>query len=980
MKLRTASLDFCLVLVAAALTQFRGPITNGHVSSKIESAGKRQAANLRVVERYGNLPLSFEANRGQTDSDVKFLSRGNGYSLFLTSTEAVLSLKKPGVRKGPQITQISPIALHSAPSVKSVDEGAVLRMKLVGANPKAEVSGLDELPGKSNYFIGNDPSKWRTNVPTYTKVRYENVYSGIDLVYYGNQRQLEYDFVVAPGADPRAIRLAIEGDETLRIDGQGDLVLEAEGSELRLHQPVIYQEVSGARQRIGGNFVIRGGRQVGFEVARYDTSKLLIIDPVLSYSTYLGGSANDIGFGIAVDSAGNAYVTGATTSINFPITPGAFQTTGGVCFVTKLNAAGSALVYSTFLGGCGGDGSDQDYGNEIAVDSSGNAYVTGFSTSFDFPTANAFQARYGGGRADAFVTKLSADGSALFYSTYLGGSGDDVGQGIAVDSSGNAYVTGLATSFDFPTANAFQPAHAADGGLKDAFVAKFNAAGSALLYSTYIGGGGNDFGFGIAVDSSGNAYVTGQTASSNFPTVNAFQAAIGSSGGNSDAFVTKLNATGSALVYSTYLGGGGGDIGFGIAVDSSGNAYMTGRTSSSNFPTANAFQAAHAAAGTNDAFVTKLNAAGSALVYSTYLGGSGDDIGFGIAVDSSGNAYVTGRTGSTSFPTANAFQAVKDGITDAFVTKLNATGSALVYSTYLGGSGDDYGRGIAVDSSSNAYVTGSTGSTNFPTANVFQAVIKGGITDAFVTKFPAVTAGALPPPQLTQGTAVNGATFQPGMVPGSWAQVKGANLADVTRIWGDADFNNGNNLPTSLNGTQVLVNNLRAAVYFISPAQVSFQVPAGVSGNASVQVLRNDVSSNTVTGAVPASAPGLFGYTIGTKTYPAAVFANSFLVVGDPGVAGSAVRKAVSGDRIQLYATGLTSSPAGVIITTVAGISGVTAMIGAAPANVEFAGLVAVGEYQINILVPNLADGEYPVVIRLNGQDSQAGVIIPVGR
>jgi uncharacterized protein (TIGR03437 family) len=799
MKLREAFLYLCLVLAATALAQFHRPNTNGHFSSKVRSAGIRGSANLRAVESYGKLPLSFEANRGQTDPEVKFLTRGGGYNLFLTSTEAVLNLKKPGVRKGPQIggppdtggiPPISPIALSSAKSVDEKSEkGAVLRMKLVGANPSPQVAGAEELPGKSNYFIGNDPAKWRTNVPTYAKVKYEDVYPGIDLVYYGNQRQLEYDFVVSPGADPRSIRLAFQSRDSngavpLRIDNHGDVVLGAEGSELRLHRPIIYQEISGSRQRIGGNFVIHGlpseasakeGRQIGFEVARYDASKPLIIDPVLSYSTYLGG--NSAGYGIAVDSFGNAYVTGVTTSTNFP-TANAFQAAigGGTCyysggpspcsdvFVTKLNATGSALVYSTYLGGSG-----NDWVSGIAVDSFGNAYVTGQTFSTDFPTANAFQAACSGNPCgDAFVTKLNAAGSALAYSTYLGGSGNDQGTGIAVDSSGNAYVTGSTASTNFPTANAFQATNSSGGW--NAFVTKFNTAGSALAYSTYLGGSsGQDFGSGIAVDSSGNAYVTGSTQSTNFPTTaNAFQA-VNRGGVNGTVFVTKLSAAGSALTYSTYLGGSGGDFPNGIAVDSSGNAYVTGSTTSSNFPIANAFQAALGSSG-EDAFVTKLNAAGSALIYSTYLGGSGGAFGISIAVDSSGNAYVTGNTASSNFPTtADAFQTVFGGgvgIGDAFVTKLNAAGSSLAYSTYLGGSDIDAGKGIAVDSSGNAYVTGFTSSTDFPTtANTFQGTYGSGFNDAFVTKISPAAPGS--PTILLDSVALSFAATAGGASPAS---------------------------------------------------------------------------------------------------------------------------------------------------------------------------------------------------------------------
>ncbi len=409
-------------------------------------------------------------------------------------------------------------------------------------------------------------------------------------------------------------------------------------------------------------------------------------------------------------------------------------------FVTKLNAAGSALVYSTYLGGSG-----DDYGSAIAVDSSGNTYVTGFTGSLNFPTVNPIQAVYGGGYSDAFVTKLNAAGNALVYSTYLGGNDTDQGNGIAVDSSGNAYVTGGTLSTNFPTtAGVFQ---GTSGGGYDAFVTKLNATGTSLVYSTYLGGSSSDRGSSIALDSSGNAYVTGSTISLNFPTANPFQASCslspyGAYCNGGDAFVTKLNATGNALVYSTYLGGNNGAEGHRIALDSFGNAYVTGDTASTDFPTtAGAFQTAFG--GSIDAFVTKLDAAGSALVYSTYLGGSGVDQGFGIAVDSSGEAHVMGVTASTNFPTVNSLQLfnntrLPDLAEDAFVTKLNAAGSALVYSTYLGGSGDDAGFGIAVDSYGNAYVTGFTDSANFPTASPLQAANGGGY-DAFVAKISPAT-------------------------------------------------------------------------------------------------------------------------------------------------------------------------------------------------------------------------------------------------
>ncbi len=692
------------------------------------------AIQSRLAASYGKLPLSFERNAGQTDASVRFLSRGPGYALFLTGNEAVLSLEKR--------------------RAKAISPPAAFRMSLAGANPNATVTGLDELPGKSNYFIGNDPAKWRTNVPTYAKIKYQNVYRGIDLVYYGNPQQLEYDFLVAPGADPKAISLDVAairsssdgGRRTpLRLDANGDLVIQAGEDQVRLHKPVVYQAAEGAaRHFVDGHYLLKGDNRVSFEVASYDPGKTLVIDPVLVYSTYLGGSGSDNGAGIAVDSAGNAYVMGSTSSTDFPTASPLQAASGGGfsdVFVAKLNPSGSALVYSTYLGGSG-----YDLGYGIAVDSAGNAYVTGYTDSSNFPIASPLQAVFGGGAADAFVAKLNPTGSALVYSTYLGGNGADQGSGIAVDSSGNAYVTGGTQSTNFPTASPLQAVFGGSSSDEEAFVAKLNPAGSALVYSTYLGGSGPDYGYGIAVDSLGNAYVTGYTDSTNFPTANPLQAVSGGSGAifTGDVFVAKLNPAGSALVYSTYLGGSGDDVGYGIAVDSLGNAYVTGYTTSTNFPTASPLQAAYG--GSGNAFVAKLNPSGSALVYSTYLGGSDNDSGQGIAVDSSGNAYVSGYTQSSRFPIAIPLQAGLSGLEDAFVAKLNSSGSALVYSTYLGGSSYDAGSGIAVDSAGNAYVTGWTESTDFPTANPLQAVF-GGLQNVFVTK---IGVGVSPPScQLT---------------------------------------------------------------------------------------------------------------------------------------------------------------------------------------------------------------------------------------
>jgi hypothetical protein len=674
----------------------------------------------------------------------------------------------------------------------------VVRLRLLGANPAAKVTGLDELPGQSNYFIGNDPNKWHSHVPTYGRVMFENIYPGVNLVYYGNPSadgQLEYDFVIKPGGDPRAIKLFVVAGLSrqtkdggvkppLRIDANNDLIVQADGGEVRFQKPVVFQPMTDDpkpqiqnRKLIEGRYVLNLDGEVSFEVARYDRTRPLIIDPVLSYSTYLGGSDMDYSNGIAVDSSGNAYVTGYTASSNFPLAnPAQSSPGGGTCsdgvdtiacfdaFVTKLNPAGTALVYSTYLGG-----SDEDYGTRIALDAQGDAYVTGYTNSTDFPVQHALQAANAGGY-DAFVTELSADGASLLYSTYWGGSSDDIGTGIAVDSSGNAYVSGYTDSPDFPvTSGALQANYG--GGVHNGFVVKFNSGGAALGYSTFLGGSGDDYAYGVAVDSAGDASVTGATNSVNFPTVNAFQPNYaGGLCGTApstfpcyDAFVAKLNPAGAALIYSTYLGGTGSDYGYAIALDGSSNAYVTGYTTSTNFPTTpGAFQQIFG--GSYDAFVAKLDGAGFTLAYSTYLGGTGAEIGYDVAVDSSGRAFVTGYNYGGDFPTMLPLQAQNAGFYDAFVSVLNASGSSLDFSTYLGGSLDEVGRGISIDPSGNAYVIGGTFSLDFPiTSGSFQTSYGGGPYDAFVAKVSLVPTPSLSisPPSFTFGYQVVGTTSAP---------------------------------------------------------------------------------------------------------------------------------------------------------------------------------------------------------------------------
>jgi hypothetical protein len=693
---------FVLLPISMVAGDESPPASLAHGVQRPTTPGLRSYPHPPSAALYRGLPLIFEANAGQTDPSVKFLSRGPGYTLFLTPTEAALALTK------------------SPADANATTKATLLRMKLVGANSRPPVSGLEALPGKVNYFIGDDPKQWRTNVPTYAKVKYEGVYPGVDLVYYGDGRQLEYDFVVAPGSDPKAIALAFDGADKLEVDAQGDLVLAVDGGELRLRKPLVYQDVDGHRKPIAGNYILKPRSRVGIQVAAYDATKPLVIDPVLIYSTDLGGSGTDRAFAIAVDGAGNAYVTGDTISIDFP-TKAPYQSALGKstttdCFVTKMNTTvpvgPTSLVYSTYLGG---SGSDQCFG--IAINSSGNAFVTGQTNSTNFP-GSALSKSKGGG--DIFVVKLNPAGSALSYSAFLGGSAADTAAAIAVDGAGNAYVTGKTTSKDFPVVGGFQASPGVTGGdpSGDAFVTKLNALGTAILYSTYLGGSAADEGRGIAVDISGNAYVTGTTSStSGFPLKGALDSSLG---GSSDAFVTKVNTAatgGGSLVYSTYLGGGCAEEGRAIAVDASGSAYVTGRTFSTDFPGAvTGFQTtlgeiALTCGASGDAFVAKLNPAGSALSYSTYLGGAAADLGLGIAVDGNGNAYVTGQTFSTDFPTPGGFATGLVAPSDAFVTRIDtkATGAlSLVYSTLLGDTSAESAFGIALDNSGYVYVTGQT--------------------------------------------------------------------------------------------------------------------------------------------------------------------------------------------------------------------------------------------------------------------------------
>ncbi|MGA7963471.1 MAG: choice-of-anchor D domain-containing protein, partial [Candidatus Acidiferrales bacterium] len=703
---------------------------------------------------YGNVPLSFEANRGQTDARVKYLARGKGYTLFLTPTQEVLALRR--VITSPE--KPKQIADPKAPQKYSE---TVLEFNLEGANPQAEISGTDLLPGISNYYIGNDPAKWRAGIPNYGKVLYRNTYPGIDLTYYGNQGQLESDFIVAPGADPHEIRLRVQGAKALQIAETGDLIVALEAGSIKLQQPVAYQIIHGVRREVSSGYTLLAADEVGITLAPYDHRQKLIIDPTLSYSTYLGGSNGQSGTyasDVAVDSAGEAYVIGATSSTDFPTKAG-FQGNLGSgatqnAFVTKFSADGTSLIFSTYIGG---GYFDSGYG--IAVDTAGSAYAVGNTLSSNFPLQNPLSGQNQfSGDGCGFASSLSSAG-ALLFSTYLCGGTSDAALGVAVDSNKNVYIVGLTTSTSFPTQNPIQPTLA---GKENAFILKLapiTGTGSSLVFSTYFGGNGSDYGTGIALDSSNDVYISGSTNSTVFATKNAIQANLNAKNGGSNGFVAEVNSAGTAVVYSTYLGGSVNDYANDVAADSSGNAYVTGGATSPDFPLKNSLQTLDAG---GDIFVTKIAAGGGSLDFSTLFGGGGEGSGY-IALDSSNNIYVSGYTTASDFPTRLPLQATLNGQQAGFLTELKSDGSDYTFSTYLGGSdsvagASDAAYGVALDASNNIYVVGQASTLDFPTVKPFQAGLNNPVSSGFVLKIaPATPAAAqLFPAALNFGSVQTG--------------------------------------------------------------------------------------------------------------------------------------------------------------------------------------------------------------------------------
>lgn len=683
-------------------------------------------------------PFSFEQNLGQADERVAFLARGLGYVLYLSNDSALLALAHAEHRTD------APLSAGTSDGHRG-DKLELLRLELVGANPR-DITGVDQVPGKSHYLIGRDPSGWHTDVPHFGSVRYNDIYTGIDFVYYGKHGRLEYDFVVAAGADPNQVRLRFDGARSVTVGADGALVVEMANGDLFQHAPVVYQTDGGVRQPIPGGYVLHGANEVGFEIGEYDSSRALVIDPVIVWATYYGGSNLDVVHQAKVDPTGHVYLGGRTLSVNLPVTAGAFDETFNPAvnaahdgFVAKLAPDGASLVYATYIGGTGpiqfNDSGDTVFG--LDVDAGGHVYITGETDSkTDFPiTPGAYQTTYGGFLSDVYVAKLRPDGSSLVYSTYLGRNGQDIGTHVAVDALGQAHVAVRTTTTQsggpqWPTTpGSVDPSLNGDW---DAAVAKLSADGSMLLWSTFLGGSGGDHTGTIALDAAGNVHVTGITNSSNFPTTaGAYDRTKAGSSSTNDAWAVKISADGTTLMYSTLLGGTGNDTPSRLALDASGNLHITGSTTGAFPVTAGAFQPVYGG-GAVDGFLAKLSSDGSRLLYSSYLGGSASDATGDLVFDSAGNLWVSGSTASLDFPTTpGSFPHA--GSSDGYVALFDSTLTSLLFSTPLGGSGSDGVGGVGLDAAGGVYAIGNTNSTDIPvTAGAFQTSFGGGSFDVFV--------------------------------------------------------------------------------------------------------------------------------------------------------------------------------------------------------------------------------------------------------
>jgi uncharacterized protein (TIGR03437 family) len=939
-----------------------------------------------------SIPFVFEKNAGQVDRQVRYFGRTPGAALWLVDSGGVLSVDQKNRR-------------------------TVLRMKLEDARPHPKIEGTEPLAGKTNYFIGNDPSRWKRDIGQYGAVRYQDAYPGVDLLFHATAQTIEYDWIVSPGADPSQIRMRFEGASDIRIDSSGDLVLRIGDVEVREKRPRIFQGTQQDAKGIDGRFV-RRGRAIGFEIASYDHSRTLTIDPVLTYATYLGGSgsivnvAGDVASAVATDAQGNIIVTGTTYSANFPLQNGlyAYPGTGSVlnAFVTKLNpsATGSAsLLWSTYLGGS--DDSTQGYG--VAADSQGSIYVTGNTSATQFPLKNAFQTSISTtsncGTVEGeqvvcfvgFVTKFSSSGNEIVYSSYLGGiAGNDFPNAIAVSGAGSAWITGFTRSEGFPVAGNFIQGVLSSN--QNGFVSEVSSDGSRLLYSTYLGGDQSDILNGIAVDSAGNAYVAGATESITFPTVNPYQAALPSQS-QVAGVVAKINPNARpSLVYSTYLGGAGAETELNaVAVDSAGHIYVGGQTQSSDFPvTANAVQTSAALGKGSAGVVAELNPAaqGAAqLEYSTFLTGSYVDQVRGIGLDSARRVVVAGTTQSLLFPTTpDAFQrSYHGGIFSAkgFLSIIDPTvagTNGLVYSTYYGGSANDRLNGLGMNpAGTGAAIAGKATSKDlFVTPSAYQLGLSNEYSNGLVAYFNFSQTG----PIIT--AMVNAASFTAGTIfaPGEIVTLFGSNLGPT--VLAGAELDATGHLASTLAGCQLLVNHIPAPLVYVQANQVSAILPYELTpsiGNELLnyaQMVCNSVPGNVFEFIAGAADPAIFS-AASSGTGQAAVLNQdgSYNSEANPAAAGSIVTIFETGEgvltpvgqdgRIETGALSTIPMPAlPVIVTLGTTASPKITYAGVAPGEVD-------GLLQIDAQVPSgLTPGNVPIVVTIGKTASQSGLTIAV--